>query len=186
MELILASNSPRRKELLTEYGFSFKIIPSNFEEVLKDKLTAKETVELFAKGKAEEVFNRLKSSDVVVLGSDTVVSIDGEILGKPHSREEAVKMLKRLSGKAHQVISGYAIISEKKSYFGSVTTDVYFNELSSGLIEEYVGSGLPMDKAGSYGIQDGFDLVEKWEGSFNNVVGLPIEIIQDKIKELLR
>ncbi len=183
MKLILASNSPRRKELLKEFGFKFDIISSDFNEgeLLS---TPAETVKTFAYSKAKNVFNKVSNS--VVLGADTVVVMDGVILGKPKDREDAFKTLKNLSGKTHSVLTGYALISPTSEKVGYVETLVTFNELSDALINEYVATGLPLDKAGSYGIQDGYNLVKSFDGSFNNVVGLPIEIIENLIKEFLK
>lgn len=181
---ILASNSPRRKEILTDAGFNIEIIPSTFEENISGK-TPDQTVKDFAYSKAKEVFGRLNDSSAVVLGADTVVSFDGLILGKPKDEKDAVKMLTGLSGKVHQVWTGYCIYSKEKVIVDAVKTDVIFNDLSSSKIEEYVATGKPMDKAGAYGIQDGFDLVKGYNGSYYNVVGLPIEEIQIKLKEFL-
>lgn len=186
MELILASNSPRRKELLERFGFKFKTVKSDYAE--KDTgLSPADTVKTFATGKAEYVFDTLKDkSDAVVLGADTVVVMDGKILGKPADKTDAVKTLKLLSGKTHSVLTGYAIISDKKRETGCVETKVTFNFLADELINRYVNSGLPLDKAGSYGIQDGYNLVKSYDGSFYNVVGLPIDIIETRLKDFLK
>ena len=185
MELILASNSPRRKELLEKYGFKFKIVPSNFNE---DELKSShvETVKSYAFNKALDVFNRLKQDDVVVLGADTIVYLDGKILGKPKNVNQAISMLSSLSGKTHEVITAYSLIRKDKILTDYVTSKVTFNVLDKNLILEYVNTGSPLDKAGAYGIQDGFDLVKEIEGSFNNVVGLPIEIIKDIIFDFIK
>ena len=182
--LILASNSPRRREILTEAGFDIEIIPSTFEENISGK-TPDQTVKDFAHSKAKEVFDRLGDKDAVVLGADTVVSLEGVILGKPKNEQDAVNMLTSLSGKAHQVWTGYCIYSSQKVIVEAVKTDVIFNDLSTSKIEQYVATGKPLDKAGAYGIQDGFDLVKGYNGSYFNVVGLPLEEIQDKLKQLL-
>ncbi len=185
MKIILASNSPRRKELLEKAGFEFSIIVSDYEEKGFSSNPI-ETATLFAKGKAESVFNALKNkSDVAVVGADTVVFMGGEILGKPTSEKDARQMLKSLSGKMHSVVTGYYIACEKNSIGGYMETLVQFNTLSDELIDEYIKSGLYKGKAGSYGIQDDFPLVEKYEGSLTNVIGLPMERIVpllDKIK----
>ena len=184
MNLILASNSPRRKELLQAYGFEFEVVVSAFNE--QDQgLTPSQAVMNNALGKAKDVYDKLLQKDVVVLGADTVVSFDNEILGKPKTKEQAIKMLKSLSGKVHSVYTGYCIISKDKVICDAVETKVEFNSLSDKLINEYVATGKSMDKAGAYGIQDGFELVKSFNGSFNNVVGLPIEIFSEQLKELL-
>lgn len=185
MKLILASGSPRRKNFLTEYGYEFTVVPSTFNET-GEKDTPKQTVEYFAYSKAQDVFEKLKNGDVVVLGADTIVCLDGEILGKPKDKTNAVKMLKKLSGKTHHVITAYAIISKYKKIIDSVTTAVTFNNLSDDLISEYVETGSPLDKAGSYGIQDGYNLVKEYKGSLNNVIGLPIEIIKPLLDEFMK
>lgn len=184
MELILASSSPRRKQLLSEYGFNFTVVTSDYSETAVFDSPEK-TVETFAFGKAKDVFNNTKGNRAV-LGADTIVVMDGKILGKPKDKADAIKTLKELSGKTHSVLTGYALISEDKTLVGHVKTEVTFNPLSSELISEYVDTGLPLDKAGSYGIQDGFPLVEKFDGSFYNVVGLPIDIIEKTIKEFIK
>ena len=184
MKLILASNSPRRKSLLTEYGFSFTVIPSDFIEsnlLLSPTVTAKNN----ALGKAKDVFNKLMDNEIIVLGADTIVVLDGKILGKPKDNFDAKNMLEKLSNKSHQVITGYSIYTKNKIITDYITTIVKFNELTDELIDKYVATGSPLDKAGAYGIQDGFNLVKKIDGSYNNVVGLPIEIIKDKLNELL-
>ena len=185
MKLILASGSPRRKSFLTEYGYEFSVVPSTFDEI-GEKDTPKQTVEYFASSKAQDVFDKLNDNSVVVLGADTIVCLDGKILGKPKDKNHAVEMLKKLSGKTHQVITAYAIISKEQKIVDSVTTSVTFNTLSDDLIKEYVLTGSPLDKAGSYGIQDGYDLVKEYNGSLNNVIGLPIEIIKPILDKILK
>ena len=184
MELILASNSPRRREILQSLGYSFKVIPSLFDEkgvtfpVLE---TAKELAYL----KAKEVYDRENNDNIVVLGADTIVLLDDKILGKPKNREEAFNMLKSLSNKTHLVITGYALIFNGKEIKGQDISKVTFNELSDEFINEYIDNKRPFDKAGSYGIQDGYNLVKKLSGSFDNVVGLPSEKIGEILKEIL-
>lgn len=185
-KLILASASPRRKDLLTEYGFNFEIKVCNAEEILKDGLSPElQAVEL-ALCKAQTVFcSLLDNENSVVLGADTIVVFNGKILGKPKNEQDAFDTLQALSGKAHEVITGYAIVSKGKVIKDFVRSSVTFNVLSKELIEEYIKSKLPFGKAGSYGIQDGYPLVLKCEGSRNNVIGLPVEIIKEKLQEEL-
>ena len=185
MELILASNSPRRKELLEKHGFTFKVISSEYEEKEFSNDPVK-TAKTFSYNKAKDVFDRLEDKgEKVVLGADTVVYYKGKILGKPKSKEQAYNMLKTLSANAHVVITAYAIISEKKQIVKSVKTKVLFNQLSNEQIKTYLDSNLYVGKAGSYGIQDGYNLVKKYKGSLNNVIGLPVERLKKRlIKEL--
>lgn len=179
MKLILASASPRRKEILTKNGFVFEIVKSDAEE--QNLPSAIDTAKNNALKKAEDVFNRLNDSEVVVLGADTVVVIDGKILGKPKTEIEAEEMLKTLSNRTHQVITGYAVVYKDNVINDYDVSKVTFNELSTELIKEYIKTGSPMDKAGAYGIQDGFPLLKELNGSLDNVIGLPIE----KIKSVL-
>ncbi len=177
MQLILASNSPRRKDILTRLGYDFTVIPSTFEEN-NINIKTKKLPEVLATNKAKSVFESLENkTDCVVLGADTIVYFNGEILGKPKTKEKAKIMLKKLSGKTHLVITGYALITENKIISGSVKSKVTFNNLTDEFIEDYITKTNPLDKAGSYGIQDGFNIVKSYKGSFDNIVGLPSEKI---------
>ncbi len=178
MKLILASNSPRRKELLKNAGLDFKVIPSNFKEEENCGLSPSLYCKQLAENKALSVYN---GDDSIVLGADTIVVFNGEILGKPKDENDAIRMLTKLSNSKHLVITGYAIIKNGVVYSGYEETIVEFNNLSPTLISEYVKSGLPLDKAGAYGIQDGYELVKNIDGDYNNVVGLPV----NKILEIL-
>ena len=181
---ILASASPRRKELLAEILPEFEIIPSLADESVTNCPSPKAFVEILAARKAEEVARRPENEGKFVLGADTVVAFGEEILGKPKDEQDAFRMLKMLSGKQHQVYTGVCICvcenGKTVSSVNSAKTDVYFNELSNEWIWAYIRGGSPMDKAGAYGIQDG-GLVEKTEGSYSNVVGLPIELCKEMI-----
>ena len=173
---ILASESPRRRELIKKITQEFTVIPANIDESILHVPACDLPGEL-SKMKAYDVFQ--KHPEDKVLACDTVVIIDGQILGKPHSKEQASEMLHKLSGRKHVVISGYTIISKEKEVTRTVRTYVYFNELSDELIDRYIASGSPMDKAGAYGIQDEeYNLVNHIEGSMDNVVGLPTEDIK--------
>ncbi len=183
-KLILASCSPRRKELLTEYGFEYEIIKSDFEEGVSHSPEA--TAIKNAVGKATFVYFKLKDSNCVVLGADTIVVFNGEILGKPKDIKDAVNMLKKLSGNTHTVITACAITSNEGTALKSFSSEVTFNELSDELIKDYVSTGSPLDKAGAYGVQDGFNIVKKVNGSLNNVIGLPIELFKDELKGILQ
>ena len=185
MKLILASKSPRRKDILENHGYHFTVQTVEFKEINKDLAPAEIAVHN-AYGKAKATFDSLKDKNAVVLGADTIVCLDGKILGKPKDENDAKLMLRSLSGRSHVVTTGYAIIAkcfEIKEYDQSLVT---FNTLSNELIDEYIASGLPLDKAGSYGIQDGYPLVKEYSGSFNNIVGLPIEDIKPTLDELLK
>ena len=176
MKLILASNSPRRKDLLNKAGLTFDIIVSPYQEkpVSNDPVI---TAETFALGKAQAVFQNLCDKNALVVGADTVVFLNGKILGKPENEEQAIKMLKSLSGKTHTVVTGYALVSDNGVICDSEKTQVTFNHLSNKIIDEYIKSGLWCGKAGAYGIQDPFPLVKEYNGSLSNVIGLPVETI---------
>ncbi len=179
MDWILASASPRRKELFGEViKKQFDIIVATGEEKAEGELSPEALVMRLAKQKAEEVAYLPQAEGKGVLGADTVVALNGEILGKPKDEKDAFRMLKALSGNTHEVYTGVCIVytknGEREIKNFSVCTKVKFYPLSDKQITAYIASGSPMDKAGAYGIQDG-GLVEKIEGSFSNVVGLPIE-----------
>jgi septum formation protein len=181
-KLVLASASPRRSEILSVAGFEFDIIPSKAEEI-SEGLPPEEAARANALLKAKDVFN--KSSDGVVIGADTVVTIDGEILGKPKDREDAFNMLKSLSGRKHYVITGYAVISEDFETSSYCSTEVVFRDLSDKEIYAYIDTLEPMDKAGSYAIQEkGSLFIESMNGDFFNVVGLPVSEIAEILKKL--
>jgi septum formation protein len=174
--IILASESPRRRELIKKITNDFVVIPSNVDESVLHIAPHDLPGEL-SKLKAYSVYSRYPND--TILACDTVVILDGELMGKPHTNEKAKEMLRKLSNKKHVVISGYTFINKDKEITRTVRTYVYFNKLSEELIEQYVASGSPMDKAGGYGIQDSeFNLVNHIEGSLDNVVGLPVEDIK--------
>ncbi len=170
---ILASASPRRKQLLEQAGYAFEIVVSDADESLPAGITPEKAVQLNAARKAQVVAEN--NPGAVVLGCDTVVAIDGEILGKPGDEAEAKRMLRRLSGNTHTVYSGVCITDGKKETIFAVATDVTFYALSDRTIDAYVATGEPMDKAGAYGIQGlGCVLVREIAGDYSNVVGLPL------------
>lgn len=173
-KIILASASPRRRELLSMLGVEFEVCTSSADE--KNDGALGDYARIAAEIKAEDVFSKRK--DGVILSADTVVCIDGLILGKPHDEKDAKDMLMRLSGRKHSVYSGFCVIDGgvKKSAFEK--TDVYFKEIDVALLEWYISSGEWCDKAGAYGIQGrGSLLIEKIDGDYFNVVGLPISRI---------
>jgi len=171
----LASASPRRRELLTQIGVTFELAPVDIDETPLANEGARAYVERLAQEKATAAFARIDHPDAVVLGSDTSVIIDDEILTKPADAADAKRMLQRLSGNRHQVFTAVAVLSQNRQQQVCVATDVDFRTLSDAEIERYIATGEPMDKAGSYGIQGkGAILVEKISGSYSNVVGLPL------------
>ena len=177
--LILASESPRRRELIKKITNDFVVIPSNVDESILHIAPHDLPGEL-SKLKAYSVFNEHPNDEV--LACDTVVILHGELMGKPKDKKEAFEMLSKLSGEKHVVISGYTYISKEKEITRTVRTYVYFNKLSDELINKYIESGSPMDKAGAYGIQDEeFHLVNHIEGDFDNVIGLPVEDIKKHV-----
>ena len=172
-DFILASASPRRKEILSNAGFSFDIIVSDADENIIEDLSPEKTVEELAKRKALSVWESHK--DEVVFGCDTVVAVDGKILGKPTDDEDAFNMLTMLSGKVHTVSTGVCICSKDKTETFSYTTQVECYPLSEDTIRSYIASGEGRDKAGSYGIQGyGCVLVKEIKGDYFSVMGLPV------------
>lgn len=173
MSVILASASPRRQELLKYAVKDFEVIPANADETLPDNIAAENSAEYLAVLKAKAVAAEHEFDTVI--GCDTVVILDGEIMGKPQNINHAREMLKKLSGRTHKVITGVCICSRGKSLSFSQCTEVEFYELSDRDIEDYINTGDPMDKAGAYGIQsEGCVLVKEIHGDFFNVVGLPV------------
>ena len=184
MKLILGSKSPRRKELLSSLGFEFEIRTKETDESFPNTLNSNEVALFIANKKAQELIIDLKE-DEIVLCADTVVIIDDVILGKPIDHAEAISMLEKLSGRDHLVITGVVIASnEKKIQFQSTTT-VSFLPLSKDEIERYIEQSKPFDKAGSYGIQEwsGAAAIQRIEGSYNNVVGLPTHEVYQALKK---
>ena len=170
---ILASASPRRKEILENAGFTFDIIVSDADETIKENLSPDKTVEELAKRKALSVWE--KNKDAVVFGCDTVVAIDGKILGKPKDDEDAFDMIKMLSGRVHNVSTGVCICDENKMVVFSNTTQVEFYPLSDETIRSYIATGEGKDKAGSYGTQGyGCVLIKEIKGDYFSVMGLPV------------
>ena len=172
--MILASASPRRKEILENFGFSFKTIVKNIDET-SDKTRAEDKILEIAEKKARAA--AIDFPDENVIGADTVVVVDGKILGKPKDKKEAFSMLKSLSGRSHEVITAFSFININKniSYSDYEITKVYFKNLTDDEINWYINTKEPMDKAGAYGIQGkGAFFVEKIEGDFFSVMGFPL------------
>ncbi len=175
-KIVLASKSPRRIELFEKYGIDAEIIPASADETIPEKVTEpSEIVKLLAERKAKAVAAKC-DGDTVVVGADTLVFCDGEILGKPHSTEEARGMMKLLSGRSHSVISGLCVCDGSTTVTESVETVVTFRVLSQEEIEAYISTSDPYDKAGGYGIQSiAGAFVSGINGDYYNVVGLPVE-----------
>ena len=185
-KVVLASNSPRRKELLSGLGIDYEVktLP-DIDESFPEGLTEVETATYIARAKAD-VYRNIMQSDELIITADTIVWLDGEVMGKPVDGEDARRMLRALSGKTHQVITGVCLttVGVQKSF--ATVTDVTFCSLSEEEIAHYVENYRPMDKAGSYGIQEwiGFVGVESISGSYFNVMGLPIQRLYTELKKL--
>jgi septum formation protein len=211
MTLVLASASPRRQELLRNAGIEFVVRPANIQEIRHPSETPKAFAERMAREKARVVWNevsharslqhahplqktqkggatvtsgRRSESSAIMLGADTVVVVDNELLGKPSARGDAARMLRLLSGREHSVITGVCLLGDGFEDVRSETTAVHFSELTEPEIRTYVDSGEPMDKAGAYAIQG---MASKWiskmEGDYNNVVGLPVDLLLRMLRE---
>ena len=182
IRLYLASKSPRRKQLLTDMGLKFELKLKEVEEVFPATLAATDVAEYLAKLKAS-VFTDLSQNELVIT-SDTTVVLGDKVLGKPKDRDEAMEMLHSMSGKSHEVVSGVCLKSKDKQSSFSVSTKVYFKELTEQEVAYYVDEYKPYDKAGAYGIQEwiGQIAIERIEGSFYNVVGLPTAELYAELK----
>lgn len=191
MDIILASGSPRRSDLMNQVGFDFRVSTCNTDESYSENMTPSEIVMELALRKADAVFDKeMPKKDAVVVAADTVVALDNEILGKPKDRKDAIRMLSALSGRKHQVYTGVALyyyVNGKVSVENFADcANVYFRELSPETIESYIDSWEPMDKAGAYGIQGlGAILVDKIDGDYYTIVGLPIAKVYSSIKKYL-
>ena len=178
MQVILASASPRRLALLQQIGIEATVCPADFDEVSGSAVQAEDVVLANAVGKCQAVV-KIKGDSLPVIAADTVVVAEGVILGKPQDAEDAVVMLKQLSGKTHKVLTGIAVSHAGEMLAEVCETKVVFRDLTDEEIKNYVATGEPLDKAGAYGIQGkGAVLVEKIDGCYNNVVGLPLTRMQ--------
>lgn len=180
--MILASKSPRRQELLRVISREFRVIPAVGEEIIPEGASPEEAVLILSRQKAEEIYASYRNE--LIISADTVVAIDGKILGKPHNEEHAFEMLKTLSGRVHTVYTGVCVIfpnGDKENF--AERTDVEFYPLTDREIRDYIATGEPMDKAGAYGIQEkGALLVKRIDGDFYNVMGLPIARLSRVLK----
>lgn len=187
MQLILASNSPRRKRILTDMGLDFIVVPSNYDEVLETDEFSYEKIEDLATQKCLDVVRR-SDNNSAILAADTVVVLHNKILGKPHTKENAYEMLKKLSGATHSVVTSICAVNTKLNIAATLSTTSYvrFTEWTDDMIHKYVNEFNPVDKAGSYGIQElPPNYIDKFEGSFENIVGLcpkSVEAILQQIR----
>lgn len=178
MQVVLASASPRRLALLQQIGIEAAVCPADFDEVSGSAVQAEDVVLANAVGKCQAVV-KMKGDTLPVIAADTVVVAEGVILGKPQDAEDAFEMLKQLSGRTHKVLTGVAVSYAGEMLAEVCETKVVFRELTDEEIKKYVATGEPLDKAGAYGIQGkGAVLVEKIDGCYNNVVGLPLTRMQ--------
>ncbi|MBR3366636.1 MAG: septum formation protein Maf [Lachnospiraceae bacterium] len=190
--IVLASQSPRRRELLGRLGLAFDILPAQGEEQMIGE-TPDEIVEELSRQKAEEVLGRVEDAarEILVIGADTVVAVDGEILGKPRDREDARRMIRELQDRVHQVYTGVTLLRrhpdgtlQRRTFHEETHVDVY--AMSDEEIEAYIDTPEPYDKAGAYGIQGGFGLyIRKIDGDYNNVVGLPAARVYHEIRKMM-
>jgi len=183
-KIILASASPRRKELLEAIGLKFEVEPSNYEEDIRSTADPHELVKSLSLAKARAVAGNHRSA--LIIAADTLVVCEGRLLGKPHTETEAREMLEAINGKQHSVITGFTIMDagDNRAVSGSVETRVYVKRLTSEEIVAYVKSGEPLGKAGGYAIQGlGSVIVERIEGDYCNVVGLPLSALAESLKE---
>ena len=183
--IILASNSPRRKELMKELITpSFIIEPSNIDESIYQNEDPIKMSQLTAKAKGDCIHH--KHPEDVIISADTIVVINNQIYGKPKDEEDAFNMIKSMCGKTHEVITSYYIILKDKSILRSVASAVTFKNVSDEIIRRYIKEYPPLDKAGSYGIQDKYfseNILDKYEGSLTNIIGLPIEKITEDLRD---
>lgn len=186
-QIILASASPRRKELLLQVGLEPVIVPSHVEEVITSTVPEQVVMELSSQ-KARDVAAGYQDQEIVVIGADTVVAVDGQILGKPADREDAVRMVTMLAGRSHQVYTGVTLVycNTGKVITFAEETDVHVYPMTRSQIEQYVDTGEPMDKAGAYGIQGYFAAyIQGIRGDYTNVVGLPVgRVCQSLLAEM--
>ena len=186
MRYILASKSPRRKDLMKFISSDFLIAVEDIDEESSYKLPPIEACKDIALRKGKEVYKSYPND--LVISADTIVVLDNEIIGKPKDMEDAYKILKKLSNKTHYVYTAFAIHYLDKLIVDVVETKVIFNKLNDPLIISYINSGSPMDKAGAYGVQDNdkYQIIKNIIGSYDNVVGFPVKEIKERIEEILK
>ena len=184
MKILLGSNSPRRKELLQSLGFDFEVVSIDCDEVFPENLSVENIAGYLSELKADAYQNLQKEE--VLLTSDTIVTFEGKVLGKPKNREEAVEMLSHLSGKTHQVYTAVSFKTNEKIITKTDVADVEFSEITDQEINFYIENYHPFDKAGSYGIQEwlGMAKISKINGSFYTIMGLPTHLVYETLKDL--
>ena len=187
MNIILGSNSPRRKELLSQLGFTFEIRAISFEEQIDQRLDYKEIPKDIVSQKLSAMINKLGSEDLIIC-ADTLVFLDGKAIGKPSSKDDAVSILNELSGNTHEVITAVGFSYKHDTKIFSETTEVTFNVISAEAIHFYVDTYSPLDKAGAYGIQEWIGLigVSFIKGSYTNVMGLPTQRVFDELTAITK
>ena len=185
-DIVLGSASPRRKELLSDIGLKFSIQTTNREETFSNAINKEEIAEFLAKQKSEFLAERFKQNDLLIT-ADTIVSFNNELLNKPKNKEDAFRTLNKLSGNTHKVITGVCLKSKNKKIIFSATTQVTFKALSEDEINYYINKHNPFDKAGAYGIQDWIGKIGiiNINGSYTNVVGLPISELHQNLKSFI-
>ncbi len=182
-KIILASKSPRRKELLEKCGIAFACMPMDIDESLNEGETLEDKIRLLSRRKAQACLDT--HPEAVVIGSDTIVTLDEKILGKPKNREDAKRMLRELSGRTHRVITGLAVISSRRCYTDVSVSEVTFAPLSEKEIEDYAASGECDDKAGAYAVQGlGGKFITRISGDYYAIMGLPLHLVYEQIKQL--
>jgi len=181
--IILASASPRRQELLSKAGFQFEVFTADIEETYPDDLPTDQIAEYIAEQKALAVASKIEVKNTLIIAADTIVIYGDIILGKPATKQEAFETLQQLSGKKHQVVTGVCLKTDAQTEKFSATTQVFFSKLSDNEIQYYLNNCEVMDKAGSYAIQDwiGLTKIEKIEGCYFNVMGLPVSLLYKKL-----
>jgi len=184
--LLLGSNSPRRKELLTSLGYDFEVVKIDCDEVYPKQLNVSEIAGFLAQLKADEYY--FLKENQVLLTADTIVVFENEVLGKPHSKEEAVEMLSKLSGNTHQVYTGICLKYQGGTKVFTDCAHVSFKDISPEEIDYYISNFQPFDKAGSYGIQEwiGMSKIYKIEGSYYTIMGLPTHLVYEHLNPLLQ
>ena len=182
-KLILASASPRRKEIMEKLNLDFDVIVSNSDEVMDPDLSIEEKVMSVARMKALDVLKN--NPDCVIVGSDTIVEVDGRILGKPHDKIEAEEMISLISGRDHRVVTALAILSSDSEYVSYDAAEVHFEEIEPEAIKLYIETDEPYDKAGAYAIQGWASVyISRIEGSFYTVMGLPLHLVFRQLKKM--
>ena len=184
--VILASGSERRRQLLKELGIDFEVVVKPFDESFPDNLCGEQIAEYISVEKAKMFINDIKANELIIT-ADTIVLLDNKILGKPLDKPDALRMLRKISGKTHEVITGVSILYDNKIITFTDTTKVTFREMTDSELNYYVEKYSPYDKAGAYGIQEwiGLAACSRIEGSFYNVMGLPVQKVYDKLCEII-